>query len=1197
VSGLSRRTFLQSNAVLLAALGVPAALPAAAEARPSTDLARYRPVTVSSTAYAPTPAWFAVDGLAETGVKGSGWRAGTGDPQWIAVDLQAACRIESVVLVFEATAADPVFTPASGINPFLNTTGWEVLSSSAVAFSIDVSADGHTWQTVHDTTGSPGGRVEVTLPKPVTARWVRLTARQQANANPLGVNAFEVYGQADHPRPDATGWTDWGRHTTRPPALETAADGTVALESGWTLTMDSRLPSADGSALARAGVDTSTWLPATVPGTVHTSLVEQGKLPEPTSGFGNMRAPEALSRHSWWYRREFALPRGFDAGRRVWLEFDGIDHHAEVWVDGTAVGSLTHPVARAAFDVTTALRGQDAHALAVRIDPMPHPGNPGDKGPDGVSTLNSNAEQQDLPGYISISGWDWMPGVRDRGAGIWNHVRLRSTGDAVLGEPRVDTRLPNLPDTSVAEVTLVVPVRNASSTARTVTVAAELAGARVGRRVDLAAGAALDVTFSPATDPALRLRRPELWWPNGYGDPKLHPLTTTVSVGSQVSDRRTVHVGLRQFGYTATQPIVIDPATDHSPPQTVEVDRTTARYLRVQGGKRATGYGISLWTLSVVDGSGPDLAQGKTATASSEDNGNDKAANAVDGRDDTRWSSGYSDNQWIQVDLGAAVAFDRVVLTWETAYALTFTVQVSDDGATWRDLEKVSNSGTPLQISVNGVRVLAKGGNWGFDELLRRVLPHRMADAVALHRDMNFTMIRNWVGSSNREEFFAACDENGILVWNDFWAGDAIFPPDTDVFLTIATDTVVRYRHHPSIVVWCATNESDPPAAMDAGLRKMLATQQPELWYQGNSAGGVVTGHGPYSWIDPARYFDGDTYSIGSYGFHSEIGLPTVPVAESMRRLAGDHPSWPIGDVWFHHDWSTRGGQNPDTYRGAIEDRFGPGTSLDDFCAKAQLVNYESVRAIFEAYNAALWDDASGVLLWMSHPAHHSTVWQTYDYDLDTNGSFHGARKGCEPLHVQARLSDWQVHAVNQTARNLDGATVHAELADLRGRSLATPVTAPVSVPASSVTAAFTVPFTAALPALHLLRLRLVGRDGTELSRNVYWRYRTPADARELTRTPADVTLHAGPVRRVGDRGEAVVTVRNTGLVVTAGARVSARDARTDTRVLPLRCSENYLWLLPGETAAVTVSWPSHALASGRPRFVVEGLNVPRRTS
>jgi hypothetical protein len=49
--------------------------------------------------------------------------------------------------------------------------------------------------------------------------------------------------------------------------------------------------------------------------------------------------------------------------------------------------------------------------------------------------------------------------------------------------------------------------------------------------------------------------------------------------------------------------------------------------------------------------------------------------------------------------------------------------------------------------------------------------------------------------------------------------------------------------------------------------------------------------------------------------------------------------------------------------------------------------------------NAKLWNDASGLMLWMSNPAHHSTVRQTYDYDLDVNGTYYGARKGREAIH------------------------------------------------------------------------------------------------------------------------------------------------------------------------------------------------------
>ena len=97
-------------------------------------------------------------------------------------------------------------------------------------------------------------------------------------------------------------------------------------------------------------------------------------------------------------------------------------------------------------------------------------------------------------------------------------------------------------------------------------------------------------------------------------------------------------------------------------------------------GTRATGWGDSLWTLSVFDtgGANPttDLALNQTATASSADNSSDGAGNAVDGNPNTRWSSAYEDDQWIQVDLGSTQSFDQVYLLWEQAYAETFSVQV-----------------------------------------------------------------------------------------------------------------------------------------------------------------------------------------------------------------------------------------------------------------------------------------------------------------------------------------------------------------------------------------------------------------------------------------------------------------------------------------------------------------------------------------
>jgi hypothetical protein len=530
-----------------------------------------------------------------------------------------------------------------------------------------------------------------------------------------------------------------------------------------------------------------------------------------------------------------------------------------------------------------------------------------------------------------------------------------------------------------------------------------------------------------------------------------------------------------------------------------------------------------------------------------------------------------------------------VALVWEQAYALDFVVQVSDDGSKWTDVKAVSNAPVPLKISVNGVQVFCRGGNWGWDELLRRMGPDRMKAVIGMHRDMNFTMIRNWIGSSTREEFYAACDENGILVWNDFWEAGPFLDNPPAAYGEIARDTIVRYRTHPCIVVWCAANEEQPPAAVDAVITDAIAKEDAEILYLPNSAAGFVSGHGPYYWVDPKKYFDKNTYDTANFGFHTEIGIPTIPVVESMRNLVGEgDPGWPIDTPWYHHDWSTHGNQQPDTYLNAINDRLGTSSGLDEFCRKAQFVNYENMRAMFEAWNAHLWQDASALLLWMSHPAWHSTVWQTYDYDMDVNGSYYGARKGCEPVHVQADPTGWQVVVANHTTAAITGATVTAELFDLSGKKLGTAQSAAVTAAASSAVTLFAVPFADGLPALHLLRLKLTGAKGEALSENVYWRYRNPGDMQALN-SLARTRL---TVRTTSNRGTYTTTVRNDGRTVAAMLRLSLRDKRSGARVLPVRYSDNYFWLLPGESRTVTVTKLPGATQNGDAQLVVDGYNA-----
>jgi hypothetical protein len=556
----------------------------------------------------------------------------------------------------------------------------------------------------------------------------------------------------------------------------------------------------------------------------------------------------------------------------------------------------------------------------------------------------------------------------------------------------------------------------------------------------------------------------------------------------------------------------------------------------------------------------------------------------------------------------------------------------------------------------------------------------------------------------------------------------------------VAQDTITRYRIHPCIAVWCGANESEPPAQIDTGLSQAVASLDPGLLYQGNSAAGIVTGGGPYSWTDPVNYFSGSLYETGSFGFHTEIGIPTVPVADTMRSLIGDTPDprcdlpivvpsstdqappqiitfppqrarylriqcyqratgwgdsmWTLsvfdtsapgtdlalnktatassvddpsrppsnavdgnpdtrwssayednqwievdlgsvvsfnqvlivweaafalnyaiqvsddastwhtvqqvfnGGPWYLHDWCSQGNQNPGTYKMAIDALLGISQTLDEFCRKAQFVNYENMRAIFEAWNANLWDNGTGIMLWMSNPAWHSTVWQTYDYDLDVNGSYFGSRKGCEPVHVQASPVDGQVLAANHTAAALAGVTVTATLYDLSGSQLAPPQSQAVTVAASSTTAAFTVPFADSLPSPHLLVLSLNEARGASLARNLYWRYREATDMQALNQLPqAQVSASAGPATASGGSNRAAVSLRNTGTTTAAMISFSLRDRRSGQRILPAFYSDSYLWLLPGESRSIEVSWPARAgTDEAVPELVVEGYNLPQLT-
>jgi hypothetical protein len=150
----------------------------------------------------------------------------------------------------------------------------------------------------------------------------------------------------------------------------------LVLNAGWEMIEAPNLH-ADGATLSVSGIDTHSWYDATVPGTVLATLVDQGVYTDPYFGLNNLTIPETLNKQDYWYRTEFTAPADF-AGRRLMLQFNGINYYAEIWLNGQYLGHVTGAFIRGNFDVTTNIH-PGINTLAVMIAPPPNPGIPSEQ--------------------------------------------------------------------------------------------------------------------------------------------------------------------------------------------------------------------------------------------------------------------------------------------------------------------------------------------------------------------------------------------------------------------------------------------------------------------------------------------------------------------------------------------------------------------------------------------------------------------------------------------------------------------------------------------------------------------------------------------------------------------------------------------------------------------------------------------------
>jgi exo-1,4-beta-D-glucosaminidase len=525
-------------------------------------------------------------------------------------------------------------------------------------------------------------------------------------------------------------------------------------------------------------------------------------------------------------------------------------------------------------------------------------------------------------------------------------------------------------------------------------------------------------------------------------------------------------------------------------------------------------------------------------------------------------------------------------------------------------------------FSVNGKRVLIRGGGWSSDMMMRED-PRRQEDELRYVLDMGLNTVR-LEGKLESEGFLDYTDRNGILVmagwcccdhWEKWKSWDT---EDHDVAAESQRDQLYRLRGRASVFTWLNASDGPPPPPVE---KRYLEIARQVRWpnpvvSSAHHKDSELTGpsgvkmQGPYEWVPP-RYWLEDTRKGGAYGFNTETSPgPAVPPIESLRRMLPPDKLWPINEHW---DFHAGGGQfkTVKVHTAALEARYGKATGAEDYAQKSQLMAYEGIRAMFEAFSRNKYT-STGVVQWMLNNAWPGIIWHLYDYFLLPGGGYFGAKKACQPLLPLYSYTDGTVWAVNSTYEEQRGLTLTARVLDL-GMQERFRQQVKLDLPADGTHSALTIPPLRGLSATYFIHLELADAAGKPVGTNFYWMSTRPdvlahekaewfvtptsgyADFTALSQLPAVKLKVDSRSARKGVEGTTTVKLRNPSATLAFFVRLKVVKGKGGDEVAPVLWEDNYVSLLPGETRTLTARYRAGDLGGKPPQVEVTGWNVAGR--
>jgi len=577
---------------------------------------------------------------------------------------------------------------------------------------------------------------------------------------------------------------------------------------------------------------------------------------------------------------------------------------------------------------------------------------------------------------------------------------------------------------------------------------------------------------------------------------------------------------------------------------------------------------------------------------------------------------------------------------------LTFKINehISSTTSTRFGIREVSDywlDDTHRGFKINGKKVLIKGAGWT-DDLLLMDTHEKIEAQVKYVKQMNLNCIRLEGFWGTDKKLYDLCDAHGILLmvgWSCHWEHEihmgvpvnerfgGVYKPDDISHVAQAwEDQVIWLRNHPSIFVWTVASDKVPITELEEKYIETFAKHDPTRPYL-NSTGGVgsdqhvigsedviseISGSsgvkmlGPYAYTAPIYWFT-DTKFGGAYGFNTETGPGAqVPQLDSLKKFIPENKLWPINDIWDYHCGMYEFA-DLSRFTKAINERYGKPESIEEFDKKAQAMNYELMRPMFEAFQVNK-KQSTGVVQWMLNAAWPKMYWQLYDYYLIPTAAFYAVQKACAPLQLIYNYGNHNIYAINDYLYNVENLTAQIQVLDINSKLIFEANKTFNAAPDSSASL-FDLQSLTNLTSTYFINLNLYNSNKKQISTNFYWlstqeetldyesdlgefAFHTPskqfADLKTLEQLPT-ITLNASYyIKKEKEEQKVVVTLNNNNACIAFLINLKLIDKTNKEVIVPVFWEDNFISLLPHEERTLQATFNTDADVE----IKIEGWNV-----